>query len=101
MGGQGDSLTKSELIARIAELNPRLPHGVVVRIVETVFGEIARALARGDRVELRGFGAFSVTRRTARTARNPKTGEAVEVPDRLLPRFRTGKNLRARLNTED
>jgi len=94
-------LTKSELIARIAELNPRLTHGDVVRIVETVFGEIARALAREDRVELRGFGAFSVTRRAARTGRNPKTGEAVEVPDRLLPRFRAGKNLHERLNAEE
>ncbi len=93
-------MTKSELIARIAELNPRLAHGDVVRIVETVFAEIAGALARGDRVELRGFGTFSVTRRTARTARNPRTGQAVEVPERLLPRFRTGKNLHARLNTE-
>ncbi len=94
-------MTKSELIARIAELNPRLPHGDVVRIVETVFAEIAGALARGDRVELRGFGTFSVTRHAARTARNLRTGQAVEVLERLLPRFRTGKNLRARLNAEE
>ena len=94
-------MTKSELIARIAELNPRLPHRDVVRTVETVFAEIAGALARGDRVELRGFGTFSVTRRAARTARNPRTGQAVEVLERLLPRFRTGKNLHARLNTEE
>ena len=94
-------MTKSELIARIAELDPRLPHDDAVRIVETVFAEIAGALARGDRVELRGFGTFSVTRRAARTARNPRTGQAVEVLERLLPRFRTGKNLRARLNAEE
>jgi integration host factor subunit beta len=92
-------MTKSELIARLAELNPHLYQRDVERIVTTIFDEIAVALARGDRVELRGFGAFSVKHRDARTGRNPRTGTSVAVEAKAVPFFRTGKQLRERLNT--
>ena len=72
-------MTKSELIARLAEMNPHLYQRDVERIVTTIFDEIAAALSRGDRVELRGFGAFSVKRRDSRLGRNPRTGTAVAV----------------------
>ncbi len=91
-------MTKSELIQRIAELNPHLYHRDVERIVTTIFDEISEALARGDRVELRGFGAFSVKHRDARVGRNPRTGDAVNVAEKHIPFFKTGKLLRERLN---
>ena len=91
-------MTKSELIQRIAELNPHLYQRDVERIVSTIFDEIADALARGDRVELRGFGAFSVKQRGARVGRNPRTGAAVQVAEKSIPFFKTGKQLRERLN---
>ena len=91
-------MTKSELIQRIAELNPHLYHRDVERIVTTVFDEISEALARGDRVELRGFGAFSVKQRDARIGRNPRTGAAVHVAEKHIPFFKTGKLLRERMN---
>jgi integration host factor subunit beta len=91
-------MTKSELIARLAELNPHLYQRDVERIVTTIFDEIATALARGDRVELRGFGAFSVKRRDARLGRNPRTGQSVDVSEKAVPFFKTGKLLRERLN---
>jgi len=91
-------MTKSELIARLAERNPHLYLRDVERIVTTIFDEIADALARGDRVELRGFGAFSVKRRDPRQGRNPRTGEAVAVESKTVPFFKTGKQLRERLN---
>ncbi len=79
-------------------MNPHLYHRDIERIVTTVFDEISRALARGDRVELRGFGAFSVKQRAARIGRNPRTGDSVQVPAKFLPYFKTGKELRDRLN---
>jgi integration host factor subunit beta len=85
---------------RLAELNPHLYHRDVERIVATVFEEISAALARGDRVELRGFGAFSVKRRAARVGRNPRTGEMVQVAAKHLPYFKTGKELRERINAD-
>lgn len=94
------SMTKSELIARIGELNPHLFHRDVERIVSTIFEEISAALARGDRVELRGFGAFSVKQREARLGRNPRTGASVAVARKAIPFFKTGKQLRERLNTD-
>lgn len=94
-------MTKSELILRLAELNPHLYQRDVERIVSTIFEEITEALARGDRVELRGFGAFSIKRRDARIGRNPRTGTAVEVAEKYIPFFKTGKQLRDRLNAED
>src|SRR3972149_11854918 len=93
-----DTMTKSELIQRIAELNPHLYHRDVERIVTTIFEEISGALSRGDRVELRGFGAFSVKRRDSRVGRNPRTGDAVHVSEKHIPFFKTGKLLRERLN---
>jgi integration host factor subunit beta len=86
------------LIQKIAEENPHLYQRDVERIVSTLFDEIAAALARGDRVELRGFGAFSVKSRDARVGRNPRTGEAVQVPEKRVPFFKTGKDLRERMN---
>lgn len=91
-------MTKSELIQILAERNPHLYMRDVEKIVDTVFDEITAALARGDRVELRGFGAFSVKEREARVGRNPRTGESVKVEAKRLPFFKTGKGLRERLN---
>jgi integration host factor subunit beta len=91
-------MTKSELIARLAEANPHLYQRDVERIVTTIFDEITAALADGDRVELRGFGAFSVKRRGARIGRNPRTGETVRVSEKFIPYFKTGKQLREKLN---
>ncbi len=92
-------MTKSELILRIAELNPHLYQRDVERIVSAIFEEITQALAQGARVELRGFGAFSVKQRDPRIGRNPRTGAAVDVAQKSIPFFKTGKQLRERLNT--
>jgi integration host factor subunit beta len=94
-------MIKSELIQRLSDENPHLYQRDVERIVSTVFDEITQALTRGDRVELRGFGAFSVKSRDARTGRNPRTGEAVSVPEKRVPFFKTGKDLRDRMNGRD
>jgi integration host factor subunit beta len=91
-------MVKSELIARLAKQNPHLYQRDIERIVSTIFEEVSRALARGDRVELRGFGTYSVKRRAARQARNPRTGEAVRVAEKHVPFFKAGKGLRQRLN---
>ena len=91
-------MTKSELIMRLAERNPHLYQRDVEKIVTTIFDEIAGALSRGQRVELRGFGAFSVKERDARIGRNPRTGESVHVARKFIPFFKTGKQLRDRLN---
>jgi integration host factor subunit beta len=91
-------MTKSELIQRLAEQNPHLYQRDVEAIVTAIFDEIAAALSRGDRVELRGFGAFSVKRRGARVGRNPRTGDSVSVEEKSIPFFKTGKQLRDRLN---
>ncbi|SNB67905.1 integration host factor subunit beta [Arboricoccus pini] len=93
-------MTKSDLVKRLAAANPHLYLRDVEKIVATVFEEISLALTRGDRVELRGFGAFSVRARDARQGRNPRTGDEVEVPDKQVPHFKTGKELRDRLNQE-
>ncbi len=91
-------MIKSELIHKIANSNPHLYHRDVERIVKVVFDEIVEALSRGDRVELRGFGAFTVKHRAARQGRNPRTGKAVAVEEKFVPFFKTGKELRERLN---
>ena len=91
-------MTKSELIAQLAAENPHLRQPDVELIVATVFDEITAALARGDRVELRGFGAFSAKKRDARTGRNPRTGAAVPVAGKAVPYFKPGKELRERIN---
>ena len=91
-------MTKSELIQRLADRNPHLFLRDIEKIVDTFFNEITQALAAGNRVELRGFGAFSVKHRDARTGRNPRTGETVHVEAKRLPFFKTGKALREKLN---
>lgn len=94
-------MIRSELIQKISEENPHLFQRDVERIVNTVFEEIIHAMARGDRVELRGFGAFSVKKRDSRQGRNPRTGESVSVEEKHVPFFKTGKLLRERLNGEE
>jgi integration host factor subunit beta len=94
----GLEVIKSELVQRIAERNPHLYLRDVENVVNAILDEIAAAMARGDRVELRGFGAFSVKRRNARVGRNPRTGAHVEVDEKSVPFFKTGKELRERLN---
>ncbi|WP_373356372.1 integration host factor subunit beta [Pseudoroseicyclus sp. CXY001] len=91
-------MIRSELIQKIADENPHLYQRDVEKIVNTIFEQITEALAGGDRVELRGFGAFSVKKRDSRTGRNPRTGEAVAVDEKFVPFFKTGKLLRDRLN---
>ena len=93
-------MTKSELVRRLAEMypDPRIYHRDFERVIDKVFDEISAALARGDRVELRGFGAFSVRARGERVGRNPRTGESVNVPKKRLPHFKAGSGLRKRVN---
>ena len=94
-------MIKSELVTRIASVNPHLYQRDVENIVNAILDEIVEALARGDRVELRGFGAFSVKARPARVGRNPRTGEHVPVDGKVVPFFKTGKEMRVRLNKDD
>ncbi len=91
-------MIKSELVQRIADRNPHLYLRDVEKIVNAILEEITSALARGDRVELRGFGAFSVKHRDARVGRNPRTGAHVAVNEKVVPFFKTGKEMRERLN---
>ena len=93
-------MIKSELIARLAQANPELQRQAVERAVGAVLDAMTDTLAEGGRVELRGFGAFSIKRRDGRVGRNPRTGEAVEVDEKHVPFFKTGKLLRDRLNEE-
>jgi integration host factor subunit beta len=95
------SLIKSQLIQIITEKNPHLFQRDVERIVATIFNEITNSLSNGKRVELRGFGAFSVQKRKERVGRNPRTGEAVMVEAKAIPRFKTGKELRLKLNSKN
>ena len=95
------SMIKSELVQRIAEHNPHLYQRDVENIVNAILDEIVAALARGDRVELRGFGAFSVKHRPARAGRNPRTGAHVPVDQKSVPFFKTGKEMRERLNRDE
>jgi len=91
-------MIKSQLVQRIAAANPHLYQHDVEMIVNAILEEITAALARGDRVELRGFGAFSIKKRPARIGRNPRTGEKVEVDGKVVPFFKTGEEMRQRLN---
>ncbi len=93
-------MTKSELIARLAAQNPSLYHRDIERLVNTVFETITEALISGDRVELRGFGAFSLRERGSRIGRNPRTGESVSVSAKRMPFFKMGKGMRERLNKD-
>ena len=94
------SLIKSKLIEKLTAQNPHLFTRDLERVVNSVFNEITQSLADGKRVELRGFGAFSVQHRKQRIGRNPKTGESVNVDEKFIPRFKTGKELRLRLNNK-
>ncbi len=94
-------MIKSELVQKIADKNPHLYHRDVERIVNRVLDEIVSSMKSGARVELRGFGAFSVKSRDGRTGRNPRTGESVTVTPKKVPFFKTGKELRARLNEKN
>ena len=93
-------MIKSELIKRISSQNPHLYTRDIENIINAIFDEIVKALGRGDRVELRGFGAFSGKIRGARKGRNPKTGAEVQVAQKVIAFFKTGKEMRARLNQE-
>ena len=93
------SLIKSQLIQNITDKNPHLYIKDVERIVNTIFSEITKSLSEGRRVELRGFGAFSVQKRKERVGRNPKTGDSVIVSEKHIPRFKSGKELRIKLNS--
>ena len=92
------SLIKSKLIESLTNKNPHLYTRDLERVVSTVFNEITKSLAEGRRVELRGFGAFSIQRRAPRVGRNPRTGEAVQVSDKYIPRFKPGRELKIKLN---
>jgi integration host factor subunit beta len=92
------ALTRSDLITELAASHPHLRVADVELIVATIFDQITGALARGERVELRGFGAFTVKQRNARIGRNPSTGEEVPVDEKAVPFFKAGKELRGRLN---
>ena len=91
-------MTRSELIAKLAAKNPTLYHRDIERLVATILDEVSAALERGNRVELRGFGAFSVRERKARVGRNPRTGTSVQVAEKKVPFFKMGKGMRERLN---
>ena len=94
-------MIKSELVQRIAAKNPHLYQRDIEKIVNAVLNGITDALVRGDRVELRGFGAFSVKRRDPRLGRNPRTGADVDVEEKVVPFFKTGKEMRERLNADE
>jgi integration host factor subunit beta len=91
-------MIRSELLQALAKENPELRTEDVERALDTFFDQITEILADGGRVELRGFGAFSTRQREARKGRNPRTGESVSVPDKRVPYFKPGKEMRARLN---
>jgi integration host factor subunit beta len=93
-------MIRSELLQALARENPELRAEDVERALDTFFEEITERLAGGGRVELRGFGAFSTRQREARKGRNPRTGETVSVPDKRVPYFKPGKEMRARLNVD-
>ena len=93
-------MIKSELIKRISAQNPHLYDRDIEKVVNAIFDEMVEALRRGDRVELRGFGTFSARLRGARQGRNPRTGAVVAVAKKAIPAFKTGKEMRERINRE-
>ena len=92
-------MNKSDLIDGVSKIYPTLRFSEIEMVVNTVFNEISAALARGNRIELRGFGAFSLKHRMARIGRNPRIGEQVAIPEKYHPFFRVGKQLRERINS--
>jgi integration host factor subunit beta len=94
-------MIRSELIKQLSEEYPHLYHGDIERIVNTFYLTISEALAEGNRVELRGFGAFSLKKREARVGRNPKSGELVNVPKKVIISYKAGKDLKSRMNNID
>ena len=92
------SLIKSKLIEKLTAQNPHLYTRDLERVVNSIFNEITQSLANGRRVELRGFGAFSISRRSKRRGRNPRTGETVIVEDKIIPKWKMGKELKIKLN---
>ena len=93
-------MIRSELLQKLAQDNPEKRAQEVEQVVDIFFEEIAQRLAEGGRIELRGFGAFSTREREARTGRNPRTGEAVDVPAKRVPYFKPGKEMRNALNPD-
>ena len=91
-------MIKSELVQKIVDRYPELYQRDAENVVNAILDEIGNALARGDRVEIRGFGAFSTKQRDARVGRNPRTGDHVPVEEKLVPVFRAGKEMRERIN---
>ena len=93
-------MTKSELIEKVVQTNGMLNMKVSEMLVNTVFDSIEDALRNGDKVEIRGFGSFTVGERNGREARNPKSGEVVRIPSKKTPFFKTGKELKERVNCQ-
>ena len=93
-------MVKAELVRKLASQNPRVPESTFKTVVTTILDTLGDALARGDSVQLRGFGTFAVKRREARQGRNPLTGEAVAVPEKAVLAFRPGREIADRLNTQ-
>lgn len=91
-------MIRSDLVNKIAEIHTELYHRDAEIVVAAILEEIVEALSRGDRIEIRGFGVFAVKHRKARVGRNPGTGELVQVKDKMVPYFKPGKEMRARLN---
>ena len=91
-------MIKSELVSKLTEQNPHLYQREIEQVVNAILDTISDALAQGGRVELRGFGTFTVKKREARAGRNPRTGEAVSISEKVVPVFKTGKEMRHRLN---
>jgi integration host factor subunit beta len=94
-------MTRSELIASLADKNRHITQSDVELIVKAILDEMARHLSRGDRIEIRGFGSFELNQRPPRVGRNPKTGEAVLVPEKRVPHFKAGKELKQRVDFEN
>ena len=91
-------MIRSNLVNKIADIHTELYHRDAEIVVAAILEEIVEALSRGDRIEIRGFGVFAVKHRKARVGRNPGTGELVQVKDKMVPYFKPGKEMRARLN---
>ena len=92
------SMTRSELIAKLAKTHPHLPSADIEFAVRLILDEMANALAQGRRIEIRGFGSLALNYRPPRNGRNPKSGEQVQIPEKYVPHFKPGKELRERVD---